>query len=321
MIVCALMFDLTHHALQSPVSGTIPAPALFSVRRPGCFSVQAGLRYMVLAFALGLSLLGCSGGAGNSTNVQGSFPVSIFMAGNGNGTVTSSPVGLNCSTDCSASVPTGANVTLDATPAPNAKFMGWSGDCYGTTNCLITVDTAKSITATFSRIQFTLAVTVNGSGQGTLNSTPSGIDCGSNGTSCSGQFDGGSNVTLTPVILQGSTFGGWSNECSGIGTCTVSMAAARNVGATFNLIRYAVTVSLDSSGSGLVQSQPQGIVCGQTCFANFESGQSVTLTATPAAGFAFSGWSGDCTGTGSCNIANITAAHAVTAHFVVSTQS
>src|ERR1700741_4195381 len=138
MIPCALMFDLAHYALQSPVSGTIPALVLFSVRRPGCFSVQAGLRCMVLALALSLSSLGCSGGTGNSTNVQGSFPVSIFMAGNGNGTVTSSPVGLNCSTDCSASVPTGANVTRDATPGPNAKFMGWSGDCNGTANCLIT---------------------------------------------------------------------------------------------------------------------------------------------------------------------------------------
>lgn len=312
----SLYLDRAHDAWEPHALDTNRKAAIFSLKKPRCLSLLAGFRYIGFPFGLALFSLGCSGG--NSNNSNGSFPVSIVLAGNGNGSVTSMPAGFNCSSNCSNSVPTGAKVSLIATAGPNATFMGWSGDCNGTANCVITVDAPKSITATFNRIQFNLVVAVNGSGQGTLNSVPSGIDCGSNGTICSAQFDAGSNVILKPVLLPGSTFGGWSNECSGIGTCIVSMAGARNVGATFNLIRYAVTVSLDSFGSGLVQSQPQGVVCGQTCFANFETGQSVTLTATPASGFAFSGWSGDCTGTGSCSLVNITAAHAVTAHFVAS---
>src|SRR5437870_6913325 len=41
--------------------------------------------------------------------------------------------------------------------------------------------------------------------------------------------------------------------------------------------------------SGTVTSAPVGINCGVTCAASFASGTAVTLTATPAAGSAFSG--------------------------------
>ncbi|HYL81936.1 MAG TPA: hypothetical protein VEU07_14050 [Candidatus Acidoferrum sp.] len=56
------------------------------------------------------------------------------------------------------------------------------------------------------------------------------------------------------------------------------------------------------------------MACGSTCSASFSSGTSVTLTATPTAGSSFSGWSGACSGTGSCNVA-MTAAQAVTTTF------
>lgn len=272
---------------------------------------------MVLALVAALCCFGCAGGSANNSAITAAgLPVSIVFAGTGSGTVTSSPAGFNCSSSCTNDVPSTSSITLVATADPNTIFGGWSGDCTGMSACLVTVDAAKSITATFSRIQLGLATNVKGSGQARLVSVPSGIDCGQGGTGCTAQFDEGSNVTLTPVIAQGSTFAGWNGDCGGIGTCTVSMSATRNVGATFNLIRYAVVVLLNNPGGGLVQSQPQGIVCGQTCFANFELGQTVTLNASPAAGFTFLGWSGDCSGTGICTITGISTAHSVTAHFL-----
>src|SRR5206468_7741022 len=62
---------------------------------------------------------------------------------------------------------------------------------------------------------------------------------------------------------------------------------------------------------------PAGIACGTTCAAAFASGTAVTLTAAPAAGSTFSGWSGGgCTGTGTCTV-TVNAAQTVTATFAL----
>lgn len=74
------------------------------------------------------------------------------------------------------------------------------------------------------------------------------------------------------------------------------------------------SLSVTKSGSGTVTSSPAGINCGATCSASFASGTSVTLTATAASGYSFSGWSGGCSGTGSCTV-SMTQARSVTANF------
>jgi hypothetical protein len=76
---------------------------------------------------------------------------------------------------------------------------------------------------------------------------------------------------------------------------------------------YVVTVS--RTGSGSVTSSPAGINCGAVCTHDFDGGTPVTLTATPAAGYRFGGWSGRCTGTGACQF-SVTATTTVTATFV-----
>jgi len=58
-----------------------------------------------------------------------------------------------------------------------------------------------------------------------------------------------------------------------------------------------MSVSRAGTGSGTITSTPAGINCGSTCNATFPSGTAVTLTAAAAAGSAFVGWSGGCTGT------------------------
>ncbi|MGR0481751.1 MAG: InlB B-repeat-containing protein [Candidatus Electronema sp. V4] len=77
---------------------------------------------------------------------------------------------------------------------------------------------------------------------------------------------------------------------------------------------YTLTVSKNGTGSGAVTSSPAGISCGSTCGTSFTAGQSVTLTAAAASGSTFAGWSGACSGTGSC-VVTMDADKAVTAAF------
>ncbi|MCB1920716.1 MAG: DUF4214 domain-containing protein [Candidatus Competibacteraceae bacterium] len=77
---------------------------------------------------------------------------------------------------------------------------------------------------------------------------------------------------------------------------------------------YALTVA-KTGGNGVIVSDPASIHCGATCTAHFNSGDSVTLTATPDAGYSVSGWSGDCAGTSNRCTLTMDAAKNVTALF------
>ena len=156
--------------------------------------------------------------------------------------------------------------------------------------------------------QYALALTISGSGS--VASSPSGISCTS---SCSTNFNSGTQVTLTATAASGSAFTGWSGACSGTNQCVVTMNAAENVTATF-VTETSHNLSVSISGSGTVTSAPSGINCSSACSASFASGTQVTLSATPANGNSFSGWSGACSGTGSC-VVTMNATESVAANF------
>jgi hypothetical protein len=59
-------------------------------------------------------------------------------------------------------------------------------------------------------------------------------------------------------------------------------------------------VSLAGTGHGTVTGT--GISCPPSCNSAFPTGNPITLTATPSPGSGFAGWSGSCTGTGTCSV-------------------
>jgi Divergent InlB B-repeat domain len=75
-----------------------------------------------------------------------------------------------------------------------------------------------------------------------------------------------------------------------------------------------LTVSLAGTGTGAVSDGTGAIACPGTCSNAYSTDSAVTLTATPASGSTFTGWSGACSGTGTCQV-TMNAAQAVTATF------
>lgn len=223
----------------------------------------------------------------NFAPIDVGFMLSIFLEGQG--IVTSNPVGISCGINCSETFAKDTQVSLAATPGPGYFFYNWTGACSGFGACTVTMDRAKSVGAVFTASPpNTFALGLTKTGNGTITSSPAGINCGS---TCIASFNSGISVTLTATADANSTFTGWSGDCSGSGACPLTMSANKSVTANFiELPKYLVKVTKPSTG--VVSSEPAGILCGgpnRQCASSFSSAK---LTATPNPGFEFIKWNG-----------------------------
>jgi hypothetical protein len=76
------------------------------------------------------------------------YSLTVITAGDGDGTVTSSPAGISSPT-LTAAFAENTSVTLSANAQIGSTFAGWSGAAYGTAPAQITMDGDKTVTATF----------------------------------------------------------------------------------------------------------------------------------------------------------------------------
>jgi len=91
---------------------------------------------------------------------------------------------------------------------------------------------------------FTVIVNKAGAGTGTVTSDSAGIDCGA---TCNGRFPESHTVNLTAAADPGSVFAGWSGDCSGTDSCSLTENAT--VTATFN-IAPSLPIPSDNAGGG-----------------------------------------------------------------------
>lgn len=205
--------------------------------------------------------------------VQNEYPIVVTVSGSGN--VTRLP---NQTTYHYGDV-----VTLTATPAPGWTFTAWSGSLSGSANPqTLVVDGSESVHATFSQLNYTLLTSVSGSGSVTRQPNQP-------------TYHYGDGVTLTATAATGWHFVGWSGDLSGsTNPATLTITGNRSVVATFAPNEYTLTVNVGSGGS--VTRSPDR--------PSYTHGTVVTLTATPAPGWRFVGWSGDLSG--SANPATMT---------------
>jgi hypothetical protein len=207
-----------------------------------------------------------------------------------------------------ANIPAGVARYVDATVAQGVAY------CYRVRAYNASGASPYSAEACGSAAVTTYHVTTikAGDGLGTVTSYPTGISCGAD---CAETYPAGTVVSLSATPAVGSRFIGWTGGCSGTGACVVSANIAITVQAQFAKVvpMFSVLTSNAGDGHGIVMSSPTGINCATRCSAAYIVGTKVVLMAMAGHGSQFIGWSGGCTGTGTCVIGGTTVF--VQAHF------
>jgi hypothetical protein len=153
--------------------------------------------------------------------------------------------------------------------------------------------------------QFTLTVTKDGTGTGTVTTDVGNIDCG---TTCSDTYDYGTVVTLTATPAADSTFTGWSGDAD----CSdgqVTMNTDVNCTATFAINQYTITATAGANGS----INPSGTV-------TVSHGDNQDFTITPDTGYHVADVVVDGSSVGavtSYTFTNVTADHTIEASFEI----
>ncbi|OQP60758.1 InlB B-repeat-containing protein [Niastella populi] len=150
---------------------------------------------------------------------------------------------------------------------------------------------------------YSLTTNVSPSGGGTVSRSP-------NATT----YASGTVVTITASPASGYTFTGWSGDVTGTSTSvTVTMTANRTVTANFTNgtgTSYTLTTTVSPAAGGSITRSPNA--------SSYTAGTVVTLTATPASGYSFTGWSGGASGTNATTTVTMNANTSVTASFTTS---
>jgi len=189
--------------------------------------------------------------------------------------------------------PPASEVTLTATPQAGHVFTGWSGDVTGTQNPVrVIFDANKTVTAGFTPV-WALTLTRNIAG-GEVTRTPD-----------LAQYLDGTQVKVEAKAGAGFIFTGWTGDTNTTANpLALMMDRGRALQANFQQVFY---LNASVEGSGTVTIDPQK--------SYYLPGESVSLTALPAAGYALANWSGDSTGTATNLTMTMNANVAVVAHF------
>jgi hypothetical protein len=216
----------------------------------------------------------------NFTANPGPFTLTVAKSGTGTGTVASSPAGISCGATCSASFANGTVVSLAATPDTGSTFAGWSGACTGTGACSVTMDAAKSVSATFnsnpppalSSITVTPTSVIGGnSSTGTVTLTRAAT---SNAVVALSSNNASATVPASVTVPQGATTANFS-----IGTAPVASSTVAGISAVYNGVTKTATLTITRPALSSLKLNPSKVVGGNP------STGTVTLSgAAPPAG-------------------------------------
>ena len=290
-------------------SGVVSTVQLNTVNaEPNAVAIGADHKLWIPEITAGaMGRLSAIGGTGNAITASAGSQFNGAVASFVDGTPTATQANFTSMIDWgdgtgltpgTVSGPTGGPFTVSGTHTYSA------GGAYAVNISLSdTVDNSTyqaspgSAQVTTGQLNYRLDVSLTGSG--TVTSTDGGINCP--GT-CGNSYPNNTPVTLNAAPTPGWTFAGWSGACSGNGSCNVVVTQNLSVAATFTQNTGFFSLTVSTTGSGTVNSTDGFINCPGTCSYTYAANTPVTLNATAGQGGTFSGWSGACTGTGSCNL-------------------
>ncbi|QIL77940.1 hypothetical protein G7064_05245 [Hymenobacter sp. HDW8] len=216
-------------------------------------------------------------GAQSATKTETGQPYALFGDNNGNYASWTPPVG---------------SYSLTATPYTGSNAGGTAGTPLTLAFSVVNQSTPPTT--------YTLTTTASPGAGGTVGRSP-------NATS----YASGSVVSLTATPAAGYTFTGWSGDATGTtNPLSVTMSANKSITATFTQTpptTYTLTTTASPTVGGSIGRSPNAT--------SYASGTVVSLTATPAAGYTFTGWSGDATGTTNPLAVTMSANKSITATF------
>jgi hypothetical protein len=233
------------------------------------------------------------------------FTLEVESAGSGEGTV-GCVVNAGPLEECEAEYEEGTEVMLLAEPEEGSEFTGFSAgtgsaSACSASPCTFTIEADSSVTATFDLEEFELTVETEGSGEGL-------VECQVEGGSYEACPESETYAYGTEVILfaepeEGSEFVEWGGDCTGVeAECALTIEEPLGVSATFEPEPpFELTIETSGTGSGEVECEVEGGEA-EECEAEYEEGTEVALVPLEDPGSEFTGWSGDCTGSGACEL-------------------
>jgi len=192
-----------------------------------------------------------------------------------------------------------SGASVIAVPSSGFHFVRWSDGSTINPRTDTNVTADITVTATFAVDAF--AITPSAGANGAID--PSGSVSVSYGDTQSFTITPGTGYHVQDVLVDSVSVGA-------VFSCTfTNVTAAHTIAASFAINTYTLTV--DVTGSGSVAHFPD-----QTTYTH---GTSVQLTATPATGWHFTGWSGDLSGTTNPATITIDGNKAITGTFAINT--
>ena len=171
----------------------------------------------------------------------------------------------------------GQTVSVTATPQGEYVFTSWSD---GNTNATrtITIGSNSTLTANFEKRKYPLTVNFDGEGEVIEEIVNSGRTT---------EYDSGTTVKLTAQAAAEWVFVGWTGDIESTEeSVQIVIGEPKEVTATFEKKKYPLTVNIEGEGEVLEEI----VNAGRTT--DYDSGTTVKLTAVPAEGWEFAGWTG-----------------------------